>query len=58
LFQHQAPQAIFGRLMPMLAVMAVIWLPLSGGLLAVMGAPWAKAYRDLRPKGDIAETFA
>ncbi len=42
----------------MLAIMAVLWVPLSGCLAAVMGAPWARAYRDLRPKRDIAETFA
>jgi hypothetical protein len=57
LFQQQ-PQAILGKLLPLLVVLGVIWIPISGCVMAVMGAPWARAYRDLRPNRDIAETFA
>jgi hypothetical protein len=57
LFQ-QPPQVIFGKLAPLIAILALIWIPLSGCAAAVIGAPWARAYRDLRPPRDIAETFA
>lgn len=54
----QSPQTILGRLAPLLVVMGLIWIPLAGCLAAITSAPWARAYRDLRPKRDIAETFA
>ena len=57
-FLQQSPQVVFARLAPLLIVMAVVWVPLSGCLLAITGAPWARVYLDLRPKRDIAETFA
>jgi hypothetical protein len=56
LFQ-QSPQIILGRLAPLLVVMGLIWIPLTGCISAIMSAPWARAYRDLRPPRDIAETF-
>lgn len=56
LFQ-QSPQIILGRLAPLLVVMGLIWIPLAGCISAIMSAPWARAYRDLRPPRDIAETF-
>ena len=55
---RQPPQAILGRLAPLLVVMGLIWIPLAGCFSAIMSAPWARAYRDLRPRRDIAETFA
>jgi hypothetical protein len=55
---QQQPQALVGRLTPFLAIAALVWIPLSGCAAAVVSAPWARAYRDLRPKRDIAETFA
>jgi hypothetical protein len=57
LFQ-QPPAAVLGKLAPILVGLAAIWVPLAGCLLAILGAPWARAYRDLRPARDIAETFA
>jgi hypothetical protein len=54
----QPPQQLFGKLAPLLALLAVVWVPLTGCAMAIMGAPWARAYRDLRPPRDIAETFA
>lgn len=57
-FFQQPPGVFLPKLAPLLAVLAVVGVPLGGGLLAIMGAPWARAYRDLRPKGDISETFA
>jgi hypothetical protein len=57
-FFQQSPQAVIAHLAPLLVVMAVVWVPLSGCVLAITGAPWARVYLDLRPKRDIAETFA
>lgn len=57
-FFQQAPGVVISRLAPALAVLTVIWIPVAGGLLAIMGAPWARAYLDLRPERDVAETFA
>ncbi|MDR3511277.1 MAG: hypothetical protein P4L73_06565 [Caulobacteraceae bacterium] len=56
-FFQQPTQVLLPKLAPLLAVAAVAWVPVAGALLAIMGAPWARAYRDLRPKGDISETF-
>jgi hypothetical protein len=56
-FFQQPPQALIGRLVPMLIVFAVVLVPMYGGILAIISAPWARAYRDLRPSGDISETF-
>jgi hypothetical protein len=49
---------LLGRLAPLLVVLAVVGVPLYGCVLAITGAPWARAYRDLEPRGDVAETFA
>jgi hypothetical protein len=57
-FFQQPPQLLFARLAPLLAVLALVWIPLAGCAVAVMGAPWARVYLDLRPRRDIAETFA
>jgi len=57
-FFQQSPQLVIAHLAPLLVVMAVVWVPLSGCVLAITGAPWARVYLDLRPKRDIAETFA
>jgi hypothetical protein len=56
-FQHP-PADILRRLAPMLIVFAIVWVPLYGCVLAILGAPWARVYRDLRPPRDIASTFA
>lgn len=55
LFQ-QPPQAVLSRLTPFLGVYFVLSIPLAGCIVAIFGAPWARAYQDLRP--DAAEAFA
>jgi hypothetical protein len=57
-FFQQPPNLILSKLTPLLVVLALIWIPVMGCLLAITAAPWARAYRDLRPAGDISETFA
>jgi hypothetical protein len=51
-----SPQALIGRLAPLLAVYALLQIPIGGCLSAIAGAPWAKAYSDLQP--GAAEHFA
>lgn len=58
LFQTLQPMGIVGKLAPLLAALALLWIPLSGAILAIIGAPWARAYLDLKPPRDIASTFA
>ena len=53
----QGPGPVIARLAPLLVVLAVLWAPLAGVFMAVMGAPWARAYRDLN-QTDLKETFA
>jgi hypothetical protein len=53
----QPPATILTRLAPLLVVLAIIWTPLVGCAFAIMGAPWAKAYRDL-VQADVSRTFA
>ncbi|MGH7023576.1 MAG: hypothetical protein ACREEB_08305 [Caulobacteraceae bacterium] len=55
-FQQPANQ-ILAALGPALIVYGLAAIPVSGGLLAIMFAPWAKVYRDLAPP-DVAATFA
>jgi hypothetical protein len=55
-FQQPAPTVI-ARLGPMLLVAAIIWIPIAGSLNAILLAPWARAYRDLKPI-DVAATFS
>jgi hypothetical protein len=55
-FLKQPPAVIFTKLAPLLAVLAVIWAPISGCALALWGAPWARAYRDL-VQPDVSRTF-
>jgi hypothetical protein len=56
LFQ-QPTLAMLERISPLIVIVAVLWVPLIGCVSAVMGAPWARAYRDLRPP-DVSATFA
>jgi hypothetical protein len=55
-FFKQPTGVIFARLAPLLVVFAVIWAPIAGCALALWGAPWAKAYRDL-VQPDVSGTF-
>ncbi|HZZ35969.1 MAG TPA: hypothetical protein VFE03_09605 [Caulobacteraceae bacterium] len=56
-FFKQPPRLIFGKLAPLLAVFAVLWVPFAGCAYAIWGAPWAKAYRDL-VQPDVTGTFS
>jgi len=53
---EQSPQAALMRILPLLAVYLVLMIPVSGCMIAIGGAPWAKAYQDLLPSA--ADTFA
>ena len=55
-FQHP-PKDILTKLAPVFIAFAVASIPLYGCVLAIMGAPWARVYRDLKPPSDIAATF-
>lgn len=55
-FQRPAAD-VMTTLAPGLMAVAVFSVPISGCLNAIMLAPWARAYRDLRPP-DVAATFA
>jgi hypothetical protein len=55
-FLKLPPSEMLSRLAPLLGVYLVALIPIQGCLLAIFGAPWARAYRDLRP--DASETFA
>jgi hypothetical protein len=54
----QQPAALFAKLVPLIIGLAVLFIPIAGCASAIVSAPWARAYRDLKPKGDIAATFA
>lgn len=56
-FFSQSPASIVSTLLPALAVMGLFSIPISGALMAIMGAPWARAYRDLA-QPDLAATFS
>ena len=42
-----------------IAIAALMFIPLYGAALAIGGAPWARAYLDLRqmPDTDVAQVF-
>jgi hypothetical protein len=52
------PAGLIAKLLPLIMGGAILFIPIAGCLSAVVNAPWARAYRDLKPKGDIAATFA
>jgi hypothetical protein len=56
-FFSQSPSALFASLAPALIIGGLVSIPVSGALVAIVGAPWARAYRDLAPP-DVAATFA
>jgi hypothetical protein len=55
LFQH-SPQQLLDRIWPFLVVYGLIMIPVAGFALAIGGAPFARAYLDL--KSDAADAFA
>ena len=56
-FFSGSPASILASVTPLLVIFAVIWIPLTGCAFAIMGAPWARAYRDLSGP-DLAATFS
>jgi hypothetical protein len=57
LFQ-KPPKELLLTIGPVAAIAAVVGIPLMGCFLAIAGAPWARAYRDVRPAADVAEAFS
>lgn len=53
---HGPQQAALAKLAPVFLIYLVVHLPLAGCVVAIAGAPWARAYRDLLP--DASATFA
>ena len=55
----QPPATILSSLTPVIAIAALMFIPLYGAALAIGGAPWARAYLDLRqmPDTDVAQVF-
>jgi hypothetical protein len=56
-FFTRPPAEILSTLAPALIAFGIIGIPLTGCLMAIVAAPWAKAYRDL-VQSDAAATFA
>jgi len=56
-FFQQPIGAIIARLSPVLVLGVLIWIPYVGCMNAIIMAPWARAYRDLKPV-DVAAAFA
>jgi hypothetical protein len=56
-FFQQPAGAVFARLSPLLVVAALIWIPVAGGMNAILLTPWARVYRELKPT-DVSATFA
>ena len=55
LVMMQQPAALVSRLAPLLVIGGLAAIPLYGAFLAIIAAPWAKAYLDLRL--DPSEAF-
>jgi hypothetical protein len=54
---RRPPQELLPAIGSVVAIAAVIWIPLMGCFVAITGAPWARAYRDVRPAADVSEAF-
>lgn len=46
-FFQQPPQIIISKMMPAVWAFAAVWVPLIGCGMAIICAPWARAYKDL-----------
>lgn len=46
-FFEQPPRVFLPKLAPLLAIVAILWIPIVVCFMAIMGAPWARVYRDL-----------
>ena len=56
-FFEQPPRVFLPKLAPLLAIVAILWIPIVGCFMAIMGAPWARVYRDLRRAGSVGGGF-
>ncbi len=56
-FFRRPPGEILSGMSPLLGISVVVSAPLLGAFMAVTGAPWARAYRDLAGP-DLSATFA
>ena len=53
---QRPPQELLADAAPFLGLYVLLVIPVSGCFFAIFGAPWARAYRDLKP--DASEAFA
>ena len=53
---QRPPQVLISNIAPYLGLYVLCVVPVSGCFFAIFGAPWAKAYRDLKP--DLSDAFA
>ena len=53
-FFSRPPSAVVAGMAPLLILAAVLWTPLMGCFIAVLGAPWARAYLDLTEPRPVA----
>lgn len=53
-FFERPPGVILSNLAPLLALIALVSIPFYGAIIAIFGAPWARAYRDLAGPGPAA----
>jgi len=58
IFFAQPPAVWMRSLAPLIALAALVWMILMTILTPVVTAPWARAYRQLKPDDEIASTFA
>jgi hypothetical protein len=56
-FFSQPPGVILFKLSPILVILLVLGVPLAGCAMAVVSAPWARAFRDLVPASDLSDAF-
>jgi hypothetical protein len=56
-FFSRPPATILANLAPALVVAGLASIPISGTMMAIIGAPWARAFRDLA-QPDVAATFS
>ena len=57
-FFRQSPAEVVMKLAPLLIVISLLAVPITGCFLAIVSAPWARAYRDLKSSPSLAATFS
>jgi hypothetical protein len=56
-FFTRPPAEIFSTLAPALVVVGLVSIPVTGCMMAILAAPWARAYRDLVGPEPVASVF-